>query len=344
MPVELVLAAPRHIEFRDYQQSPPGDREVLVRSIMSGISHGTEMNHYRGTVPFHERTFDPELRVFRPVDQADVPPYPKLIGYENVGEVVAVGPAVTTVRPGDRVVAWARHRHSSAVSEDQVIPLPPGVRPEEGVCTTLAAVALTAAHDAGIKIGDSVAIFGLGAVGLFTVQMARLSGAGHIYAIDLLPDRRQRALALGADEALDPAHEDAAFYIKAGTRGGADVSIEASGSYHALHQALRCAHTAGLVVTLGFYQGGGTPLALGEEWHHNRLTMLSSMGAWGCPHRNHPMWDTDRVRRTVLDLFAKGKLDAMSLVTHRFPFLEARQAYELIDRDPNACLKAVLEY
>ncbi|MCB0213874.1 MAG: zinc-binding alcohol dehydrogenase, partial [Anaerolineae bacterium] len=227
---------------------------------------------------------------------------------------------------------------------DQIIPLPDQVSPEAGIFTTLAAVALNAVHDAAIKVGDRVAIFGLGAVGLFTVQLARLSGAGYIYAVDMLPDRRERALTFGADEVLNPEEVDVGLAIKQSTQGGVDVAIEASGNYYALQEALRCVHRAGPVVTLGFYQGGGTPLRLGEEWHHNRLSMLSSMGAWGCPHRSYPMWDTDRVRNTVLELFGAGKLEAESMITHHFPFLEAAQGYELIDRDPNACLKVILEY
>ncbi len=349
MPIELVLSAPKQIEFQAYEDRPPAEGEVLVRSIVSGISHGTEMNHYRGTVPFHERTFDPELRVFRPIGEPEAAdpglrPYPRLIGYENVGQVQAVGPGVTSVMAGDQVVAWGRHRETNVVPEVQVIPLPAGVTPEEGVFTTLASVGLTAVHDAGVKVGDRVAVFGLGVVGLFTVQLARLAGAGTIYAVDPLPDRRARATAFGAHEVLDPQETDVGLYLKEATGGGVDVSIEASGSYRALHEALRCAHVGGPVVTLGFYQGGGTPVRLGEEWHHNRLTMVSSMGAWGCPHRCHPMWDTDRVRRTVLALFAEGRLEAKSMVTHRFPFREAARAFELIDKDPNRCLKAILEY
>jgi 2-desacetyl-2-hydroxyethyl bacteriochlorophyllide A dehydrogenase len=349
MPTELILSAPRQIEFRAYEDHLPAEGEVLVRSIVSGISHGTEMNHYRGSVPFHERVFDADLRVFRPIAEqaaanAQVQPYPRLIGYENVGQVREVGPGVASVKPGDQVVAWGRHRETNLVPEEQVIPLPAGVTPEEGVFTTLASVGLTAVHDAGIKVGDRVAVFGLGVVGLFTVQLARLAGASTIYAIDPLPERRTRAEGFGAHEVLDPQETDVGLHIKEATGGGVDVSIEASGSYHALHEALRCAHVGGLVVTVGFYQGGGTPVRLGEEWHHNRLTMLSSMGAWGCPHRCHPMWDTDRVRRTVLMLFAENRLEAKSMVTHRFPFGQAAQAFELIDRDPNHCLKAVLLY
>jgi threonine dehydrogenase-like Zn-dependent dehydrogenase len=137
---------------------------------------------------------------------------------------------------------------------------------------------------------------------------------------------------------------DAGQEIKAATGMGVDVAIEFSGRYAALQDAMRSARLAGTVVAAGFYTGGaGDDLRLGEEWHHNRLTLLSSMSGWGAPHRALG-WDRRRLRATALDLLASGRLDVDTLVTHRISFERAAEAYELIDRSPEEAVRVVLTY
>ena len=96
------------------------------------------------------------------------------------------------------------------------------------------------------------------------------------------------------------------------------------------------------MVTVGFYQGGAAEVRLGEEWHHNRLDMVSSMGAWGAPHRAFPAWDRPRVMRTVVDLLASGALRADGLPVRHFPFEQAVEAYGWLDANPNEAVKVAL--
>jgi len=127
------------------------------------------------------------------------------------------------------------------------------------------------------------------------------------------------------------------------------VAIEVSGHYPALHEAIRSVRMGGTVVAAGYYQGGGTALRLGEEWHHNRITMISSMGVWGCPHRDYPAWDRGRVHTTATELLATGRLRTDGLITHRIPFERAAEAYVLpvvstvepVDRRPEETVKLV---
>jgi threonine dehydrogenase-like Zn-dependent dehydrogenase len=190
-----------------------------------------------------------------------------------------------------------------------------------------------------------VAIFGLGAIGLLAVQFARLNGALRIDAVDPLSRRRALAEAFGADRTLDPKTCDVALEIKSGTpERGADVAIELSGSAAALHESIRCVRVAGTVVAGGYYQGGAAPLRLGEEWHHNRITMVSSMGVWDCPHRDYPAWDRARIHATATHFLATGQLRTDGLISHRFPFARAADAYALIDQRPDEVVKVVLTY
>jgi threonine dehydrogenase-like Zn-dependent dehydrogenase len=208
-----------------------------------------------------------------------------------------------------------------------------------------AAIALQAVHDARLKTGDRVAVFGLGTFGLLAVQLAGLSGAGWIAAVDPIAGRRDLASVFGAHCTLDPGGCDAAKEIKLAAGGsGVDVAIEFSGRYEALHEAIRSVRLAGTVVAAGFYVGSaGSDLRLGEEFHHNRLTLVGSMSGWDAPHRELG-WDRRRLRSTALDLLARGRLEVDALVTHRFPFERAADAYELIDRRPDETLRVVLTY
>ena len=108
--------------------------------------------------------------------------------------------------------------------------------------------------------------------------------------------------------------------------------------------AIAACGLGGTLVTVGFYQGGAPELRLGEEWHHNRPDMVSSMGAWGAPHRAHPAWDRPRVMRTVVDLLASDALRVDSLPVRHFPFEQAVQAYGWLDEHPSEAVKVALTY
>jgi threonine dehydrogenase-like Zn-dependent dehydrogenase len=349
MPNELLLTAPRVIRIVTYEDPVLGSDEVRADAIASGISHGTELALYRGDSGFDGKRFDLDLRQF--VEDAETKAYPMRLGYEWVGRVRAVGSDVHGIEVGDRVHLTLPHRetHTVKVARDLAAPpwlvLPKEVDPERAALLQSASIALQAVHDARLKVGDRVAIFGLGAFGLLAVQLARLSGAGWVAAADPIAGRRELARSFGADCTLDPDSCDAGREIKlAAGRGGPDVAIEFSGRYEALHVAMRCVRLAGAVVAAGFYPGAaGSDLRLGEEFHHNRLTLIGSMSGWGAPHRE-PGWDRRRLRATALDLLSHGRLDVAAFITHRVPFERAEEAYEFIDRRPEETLRVVLTY
>jgi 2-desacetyl-2-hydroxyethyl bacteriochlorophyllide A dehydrogenase len=350
MPKELILKSPRELEIVDYDEKPLGADGVRAEAIISGISHGTELNLYSGNSPFKEQYFDPDLRLFLPRSESAAESVSR-IGYEWVGRVTAVGAAVTDFNVGDLVHLPFHHSeaHTFRASERTMVgsiePLPDGLQPEAAVFLALAGVALQAIHDAHIKVGDRVAIFGMGAIGLLAVQLAKLNGAAWVDAVDPLPARRAWAGRLGADAAYDPTAGDVAYTIKSvSPERGADIAIEVSGNYAALNEAIRSVRKAGTVVAAGFYRGGGATLQLGAEWHHNRVTMVSSMGVWECPHRDHPLWDRARVHETAAQLLASGRLKTDGLISHRIPFAQAAEAYQLIEEHPGDVVKVVLTY
>ncbi len=349
MPLDLQLTDPRQLAFMPYDDPPLESGEVRAKAISSGISHGTEMNLFTGNNPFVDKEFDKELRLFVPREGPQSNSIS--LGYEWIGEVVEIGPDVSRFEPGDLVHLPLRHRQTHTFHEDlktslgHIAPLPQGLSTEQGIFLALAGVALQAIHDAHIKLGDSVAVFGIGVIGLLAVQMAKLNGASLVVAVDPVSSRRELALGFGADAAFDPTVEDSAYLIKVNTPyRGTDIAIDFSGSYSALNDAIRVVQMGGMVIAGGFYRGGGTPLTLGAEWHHNRITLLSSMGVWDCPHRDHPTWDRERIHQAAVELMANGKLDTEGLVTHRIPFERAAEAYQLIETRPEETIKVVLTY
>lgn len=343
MPREFVLVAPRQIEFQDYAEPPLGPGEVRVRSIVSGIKHGTEMALYSGTTPFLTQRFDLECRLFLPAEEPVL--YPHHLGSWLAGEVVEVGEGVTRFQVGDRVHGGLPHRPTNVARAEQLYPLGPNMSPETALFSDPALFALNAVHDSQLKLGDVAAVFGLGAIGLLAVQMARLNGAMRIFAVDLIPMRRELARRYGADEALDPAEGDVALTIKRATGNkGVDVAMEVSGAYAALQQAIRAVQVGGRVVAASYYKGNAAALSLGAEWHHNRPTLISSMAVWGCPHRLYPMWDLQRLERTAIDLLERGLVSCEAMVTQRIPYDEAPRAYQLIATHPEETIKVVLTY
>jgi threonine dehydrogenase-like Zn-dependent dehydrogenase len=339
----FVVTAPKNIEFRSYEEPALQPNEVRVRSIVSGIKSGTEMSLYSGDTPFLNQQFDTFLRLFRPALEKGL--YPCNLGSWLVGEVVEIGSAVRMFRVGERVHGGLAHRPTNVCKEENLYPLKAEIKPETMLFTDPAIFALQAVHDAQIKVGDAVAVFGMGALGLLAVQIARMNGAEHVYAVDVLPNRLELACRLGADEALDASACDAGFEIKQRTGGkGVDVAIEISGAYPALQAAIRSVHAGGLLVTASYFKGNGHQLNLGAEWHHNRLTLISSMPVWGMPHRNYPMWDLRRIERTALHMLESGRLVVDPLVGRRFPYTQAVEAYRFIDERPGDAVKVLLDY
>ncbi len=347
MPQELVVLSPKTIGFSSYEDRQPAGDEVLIQTQVSGIKHGTELNMYRGTLPFASELWDPALRLFRSPGEGEsvAPFYPHTLGSWAAGVILEIGPEVRTFQPGDLVHGEWKHRQTALKTEAQLYRTPEQVDGETMVFTDPARFALAAIHDAEIKLGDRVAIFGLGAIGMLAMQMARLDGAAQVIAVDPIPGRLELARRLGADLTINPEIEDAGMAIKQATgSAGVDVAVEISGAYASLQHAIRCVHKEGLVVTASYYGDRTIPLDLSREWHHNRITLRSSMPVWDCSHRHHPMWDLARLERAAVSLLEEQKLSVKPLIGARISFDCAAEAYNLIDQSAGEKIKIILTY
>jgi 2-desacetyl-2-hydroxyethyl bacteriochlorophyllide A dehydrogenase len=334
----------RQVDLREYEEEPLDAHHVRLRTLYSGISAGTELTAYRGSNPYLVKRWDPAQRLF--VDGAVTVGYPiEGWGYEEVGEVAEVGEEVTGVAVGDVVWGTWGHRSSTVMHEDDaaVRVLATGVNPMLGIFSQIGAIALNAILDADIHIGEHVAIFGQGVPGLLVTQLARLNGAT-VIAVDALPRRLELSRTLGARHALQPGHVQVGEEVKRLTEGrGADVSIEISGNYRALHEAIRATAYGARVVSAGFFQGEGVGLFLGEEFHHNRVQLVCSQISGVAPqHANR--WTGLRLRRAFMTLVAEGRLELEPLVTHTFAAQDAGAAFQLLDQHPEQAVQVVLKF
>jgi len=331
----LWFEGPCRVGFRETPVPAPAAGEIQMQALCSAVSHGTELLVYRGQVA-PDLPLDVGLTTMEGSFR-----FPIKYGYASVGEVREVGPAVTGVRPGDRVFVHHPHQSAYVVAASRAVTLPPGLPPTQGVFLASLETAFNAILDSRLHVGETIAIFGQGVVGLLLTQLARKAGADVIMAVDHLEQRRALAQQLGADVVLAPS-EDVPQLMRAHTGGrGPDVVVEASGAPAALALAIRAVADQATVVVVSWYGTKPVTLPLGEEFHRGRLMLKSSQVSRLDPSLQ-PRWTLDRRLQTVLRWLPQVVLDP--LISHRYPFAEAARAYAQIDQHPEEVVQVVFEY
>lgn len=352
----LVLTGPRKLEYVEADIPGVGEEDVLLKSVVSGISHGTEMNVYRGVAPQWTKYYDPQLRLFRPVEESEtsVPErgyylpgdapwsYPLAYGYANVARVEECGSRVSNLQVGDLVYTYTPHQTVGVVPAASAIKLPELSDPALGVLYANMNTAYNGVLDTDFRIDDVVVVFGQGIVGLLVTQFLRQAGVTNIITVDGLEKRRDLSLTMGATESLDPMTEDVALHVRERTQGrGADSVIEVSGSYVALQEAIRTAAPNTTVTVMSWYGGTGSALALSDEFHHNRITLKSSqVGAVDSAlSATHSLG-----RRAAHVSEAFQYLNLTPLISDRVPFADAAAGYDLVDSGDPDIVQVVLTY
>ncbi len=212
------------------------------------------------------------------------------------------GPAV-----GDLVHGIWGHRSEAVLPAAAVAErLWMGQDPVSGTFARVGSIALNALLAADVRLGDRVAVFGQGVIGLLATRLAVLAGA-EVVAVDSIEPRLDAAHAMGAAHVVRAdAPEGAGALVRAWSGGGGvDSAIELSGNDRALHEAVRSVVVDGTVAASGFYQGGAAHLRLGEEFHHNRVRIVASQIS-GTPVALGPRWDQPRLVRTFMDQVRRG--------------------------------------
>lgn len=350
MPNRLAIVAPYQVNVLAYEQNEPGPQEVLVQTEIASGKHGTTTGMFDGGI-WHGHTFRPDIGYFqqtaapdentKPIDAA----HPMNSGTSGVGIVIAVGPAVTRWQVGDRVFGPMDIREVNCCHEDRLFALG-AIDPLTALCIEPAYVAFHCIRETPVRYGDTVAIVGLGAIGLLAVEMARAAGASRIFAIDPLSNRRAWAAENGADDVFDPTVGDVAQQVRTANQGeGVDIAIEIAGSYRALDTALKVVRICGTVCSAGFYKGDAQGLFLGRDWHHKRLNLIVPHGCgWGHQPRDYPNWTTERANATLVTMMRKGILRASGLIDPVVSIDNVQPVFDKMKGDPNQLLKYAVRF
>jgi threonine dehydrogenase-like Zn-dependent dehydrogenase len=313
---------------------------VVVETLASAISAGTELLIYRGQAPTNI-----------PLDET-IPSltgtlkYPLKYGYAAVGRVSAVGSKVAPEWRGRCVFAYNPHESHFISVPEELIPLPPTLSPEEGTLLANMETAINFLMDGRPLVGEQVAVFGLGVVGLLTTALLAQFPLATLVTLDPSPLRREKSLSLGAHDALDPTLPDALSRLHEALQQGrpyrgADLTYELSGNPAALDQAIAVTGFNGRVVIGSWYGQKKTSLNLGGRFHRSRISLISSQVSTISPKLQY-RWD--KPRRWQVGLHMLQKVKPLGLVTHRFPVHEAGQAYELLDKRPEEAIQIILTY
>lgn len=325
----LYFTGPREVTVRERPVPEPGPGEVRVRTERSAISTGTELLVYRDEVPADVET-DATL------DALDgTLSYPLQYGYSAVGRVTAVGDEVDPDWKDQRVFAFHPHASHFLASPADLVPVECG--PRQAAFLANAEAATSFVMDGQPRVGERVAVFGQGTVGLLTTALLAQFPLETLVTVDCYERRRAISEGLGADAAVDSA---AAAADHLGS-DGADITVEVSGNPDALDDAIELTGYAGQVVVGSWYGSKTARLELGGQFHRGHVRIRSSQVSRVDPD-HAGRWDKDR----RLDLARRqlGKVDTDRLVTNEFPVERAGEAYDLLDENPEEAISVLLTY
>jgi threonine dehydrogenase-like Zn-dependent dehydrogenase len=342
MPLELIADRPGHAILRVYEEPPLQPDQIRIRSLFSSVKHGTELRLFRGDSEDTLYRWDGNLRLHVREEKPQVQ-FPMRLGNMCLGRVTEVGVQVTRLKVGDQVFGHLPLRETHTVQEDRVQVAPPGVSPESLMYWDPADFAVGGVRDGYVRLGDRVAVLGLGAIGQMVVQVARLAGARWVVAVDPIERRRSAAARHGVDLVLDPAQVDVGVEVKRLTGNiGVDVALETSGSSSALYDALRSTRYQGTVVSTAYYVGSAQGLFLAGEWHRNRINIVSSRAC------SEPLpeygWTFERIRFESLSLLVEGRLKADDLIDPIVSFARSAEAYQEINEHPERSIKLGIDH
>lgn len=314
--------------------------EVLVRTLYSAISAGTESLVFEGRFP-QELALDERIGSLRRGAS-----YPFAYGYAVVGEIVDAGARVDRAWLQRRVFAFHPHQDYAIVSMSDVVAIPDGIEPLAALFLPNAESAASFVLDAGPRLGERAIVFGQGVVGLLTIALLAQFPLDLLASADPLAQRRERSLALGAHCSIDPV--DAAQFAALRERlfsgrddDGVDFAIELSGNASALNQAIELAGYDARIVVASWYGAGPATIDLGGHFHRRRIALVASQVSRIAPGLSG-RWNTRR--RLDAAWRAIERVEPQRFVTHHFRFEDCQRAFELVATRSDGVLQAVFEY
>jgi 2-desacetyl-2-hydroxyethyl bacteriochlorophyllide A dehydrogenase len=335
MPIRrtVTFTAPGQVELREEPLLALSAGQVLVETICSAISPGSEMLVYRGESP--RNLPDEHDSISAALD------YPVAYGYSAVGRVVELGSDVDRGWAGQLVFSFQPHTSHFISAPESLLKIPEGLTAEAACFLPSAETAVNLVQDAAPILGESVLVLGQGIIGLLTAALLAEFPLEALITADRYPLRRDASLALGTAAALDPTAPGFRDRVRSLLAPGADLTVEVSGSPSALDDAIALTRFSGRVVIGSWYGEKRAPLDLGGRFHRSRIRLISSQVSSIAPELS-ARWS--KSRRFTVAWAALQRLQPGNWITHRFPIDRADEAYQLLDQTPEQAIQVVFDY
>lgn len=320
---QIVFTEKNKAELLTVDVNEPAPNEVMVETVVSTISCGTERANITG---------DPNVNAYG----ASGVVFPRMSGYNSAGIVVKKGSNVKSVEIGDRVVVfWGLHKKYNVVSEEKVVKIEDaGISFETGALSFISTFPMAAIRKTRLEMGESAIVMGLGILGMIAVKLLRACGAVPIIAADPNPKRREIALKNGADYAFDPLGEGFADKVKSLTGGGVNVAIEVTGVGAGFNEALDCMAKFGRVALLGCTRNSDFTVDYYKKIHAPGITVIGAHTIARPNCESHPGWFTHRDDiKAVLKLCGGGRLCLENLIEKTHLPTECTEVYNRLVSD-----------
>ena len=323
----IYFTAPKQVELREEALPALGADHVLVETICSAISAGTEMLVYRGQFPrisdAHDN-FSSDLN------------YPLAYGYACVGVIKETGANVDKSLLNKLVFGFQPHTSAFICHPSDLIFIPASLPADACSFLPNMETAVNLIQDAAPMLGERVLVLGQGVVGLLAASLLQEFPLESLVTSDRFARRRKASLEIGVKDAFDPDLTRQPAYTQS-----FDLTLELSGSPAALNEAIALTTFSGRVIIGSWYGEKQAPIDLGGAFHRSRIKLISSQVSTIAPELSG-RWN--KSRRFEVAWKALERIKPQKWITHRFPIEAANQAYELLDKNPQETIQVLFEY
>ncbi len=332
---KAILHGPRDLRIEDValDASSLKPHDIWVRTEITAFKIGTDRGNYEGAeqVP-------------------GAPGYPRFVGDSNLGAVRGVGSDVTRFRVGDRVVSRAPHQSEYILDESQsIVKVPDGVDLDDGVWAHLYTLSSLCYRKAHFQPGENVAVIGLGVLGLGAVGLGPAFGA-RVVGIGNSETRLEMAQRMGAHKVFLSDDPELPSKLDAFTGGaGVDLVILTANPWPAYRTSVEIVRPGGRVSIVSLLGRGEPPLDFNplamEYFYLKGISLIAVNGRAGYLYPGEgDRFDWDRACEYVLALMADGRLEPKRLITHRLPYTDIVDAYEMAYRREKSMLGVVFDW
>lgn len=325
----LYFTSSRQIEVRETKLADLKADEVLVETLCSAISAGTEMLVYRGQFPHLADIHD---RLSNDLN------YPLAYGYACVGQVKETGKQVDKSWHDKLVFAFQAHTSSFITSPSSLIPIPASISPEAACFLPNMETAVNLVQDGAPILGERVLVLGQGIIGLLTASLLSEFPLESLVTVDQYELRRNALSDRGQRSKVKSLSPDD---LRLSALDKNDLTFELSGSPAALNDAIRSTTFSGRIVIGSWYGQKNSPIDLGGSFHRSRIKLISSQVSTISPELSG-RWD--KSRRFDVTWNALERIQPERWITHRFSLNEAGKIYQLLDEHPEETIQVIFDY